>query len=76
MATGSPPRETSHDSDDPEALMDQVWRLVARIGALATDPNRYRVDLIREGLDRADLSLIEVGLHRFRDVTPLEHEED
>jgi hypothetical protein len=61
---------------DPEILMDQVWRLVARIRALATDPKRYRVELIEEGAERGDLNLIEIGLHRFRDVTPLEDEED
>ena len=62
--------------DDPEALMDEVWRLVDRIGAVATDPGRYHVELIREGIERADLNLIEVGLHRFRDVTPLEDDDD
>jgi hypothetical protein len=61
---------------DPEALMDQVWSLVARIRALATDPERYRVELIEEGAERGDLNLIEIGLHRFRDVAPLEDEED
>lgn len=62
--------------DDPEALMDEVWRLVDRIGAVATDPERYHVELIRDGIERADLNLIEVGLHRFRDVTPLEDDDD
>jgi hypothetical protein len=62
--------------DDPEALMDQVWGLVARIRALATDPERYRVELIEEGAERGDLNLIEIGLRRFRDVTPLEDDDD
>ncbi len=64
------------DSDDPEALMDLVWRLVEQIRARATDPDRYRVELIEEGAERGDLNLIEIGLHRFRDVTPLEDEDD
>ena len=73
----SPPSApTRSDPDDPEALMDEVWRLVERIGVLATDPERYRVELIREGIERADLNLIEIGLHRFRDVTPLEDDDD
>ena len=63
-------------SDDPEALMDEVWRLVDRIGAVATDPERYHVELIREGVERGDLNLVEIGLHRFRDVTPLEDDDD
>jgi hypothetical protein len=75
VARGSRPSATPA-SGDPEALMDEVWRLVERIGALATDPERYRVDLIREGVERADLNLIEIGLHRFRDVTPLEDDDD
>lgn len=56
--------------------MDQVWDLLARIRALATDPDRYRVELIEEGAERGDLNLIEIGLHRFRDVTPLEDDDD
>ncbi len=56
--------------------MDQVWDFLARIRALATDPERYRVELIEEGAERGDLNLIEIGLHRFRDVTPLEDDDD
>lgn len=70
------PVAVSFDSDDPEVLMDLVWGLVGRIEALATDPERYHLDLIREGVERSDLNLIEVGLHRFRDVTPLEDDDD
>ena len=72
----SPSTPAGPPPDDPEALMDQVWRLVERIGALATDPERYHLDLIREGVERSDLNLIEVGLRRFRDVTPLEDDDD
>ena len=71
-----PPAILGVDSNDPEALMDLVWQLVGRIEALATDPERYHVDLIREGVERSDLNLIEVGLHRFRDVEPLEDDDD
>lgn len=56
--------------------MDQVWQLVGRIKALATDAERYRPELIDEGVERGDLNLIEIGLHRFRDVTPLEDDDD
>ena len=56
--------------------MDEVWRLVERIGTVATDPERYHVELIREGVERGDLNLVEIGLHRFRDVTPLEDDDD
>lgn len=63
-------------SDDPEALMDQVWQLVERIRARATDRDRYHVELIQDGAEHGDLNLIEIGLHRFRDVAPLEDDDD
>jgi hypothetical protein len=68
--------EPAAHSSDPEVLMDQVWQLVGRIKALATDAERYRPELIDEGVERGDLNLIEIGLHRFRDVTPLEDDDD
>lgn len=72
-ANGAP---TVPRADGPEELMDRVWELIERISAGARDPERYRVDLIREGLDRGDLNLIELGLHRFRDVQPLDDDTD
>ena len=56
--------------------MDEVWRLVERIRTLATNPERYHVDLVQEGAERGDLNLLEFGLHRFRDVEPLEDDDD
>jgi hypothetical protein len=75
---GTYPRSTAidHASEDPEALMDEVWRLVERIRTLATNPERYHVDLVQEGAERGDLNLLEFGLHRFRDVEPLEDDDD
>jgi len=74
--TISTPSRPDLGENDPEALMDEVWRLVERIGTVATDPERYHVELIREGVERGDLNLVEIGLHRFRDVTPLEDDDD
>ncbi len=74
--TISTPSRADLGENDPEALMDEVWRLVERIGTVATDPERYHVELIREGVERGDLNLVEIGLHRFRDVTPLEDDDD
>jgi hypothetical protein len=74
--TSSTPTRSDLVADDPEALMDEVWRLVDRIGVLATDPWRYHVELLREGVERGDLNLVEIGLHRFRDVEPLEDDDD
>jgi hypothetical protein len=76
LSTSPRPATTGHAAEDPEALMDEVWRLVERIRTLATDPERYHVDLVQEGADRGDLNLLEFGLHRFRDVEPLEDDDD
>jgi hypothetical protein len=75
-SAGAGPIRSTGSADDPEALMNQVWQLVERIRALASDPKLYHVELIREGAERGDLNLIEVGLHRFRDVTPLDDDDD
>lgn len=62
--------------DDPEVLVDGAWRILERVRQLARDPRRYRLDLIVEGCESAQLDLIEVGLNRFRDIDPGPDDED
>jgi hypothetical protein len=63
-------------ADDPQALVDAAWRILARVQELATDPHRYKVDLLREGCETGDLNLVEIGINRFYDVDPGEDEDE
>jgi len=63
-------------ADDPQALVDAAWRILARVQELATDPDRYKVEFLREGCESGDLNLVEVGVNRFHDIEPGEDDEE
>jgi hypothetical protein len=73
---GAPLRRLIDQADDPQALVDAAWRILARVQELATDPHRYKVDLLREGCETGDLNLVEIGINRFYDVDPGEDEDE